>query len=132
MHLLGGGFSDWFTTKDASSNQTSGVDHVATYQQVHSELAKMNSLIYAQQNNFFQLHLGSKELQSDLEAQKMSLLRLMGLYMKNSLNAAHFTKTSIADDVDYVFSQEMMHRKLGLERTAGFQMLNLKEDAYAR
>jgi len=31
-----------------------------------------------------------------------------------------------------VFSQEMMHRKLGLERTAGFQLVNMKEDAYAR
>uniref|UniRef100_A0A7M5U9E5 RING-type domain-containing protein n=2 Tax=Clytia hemisphaerica TaxID=252671 RepID=A0A7M5U9E5_9CNID len=132
MHLLGGGFSDWFMDEDATANQTPGIDHVATYQQVHSELAKMNSLIYAQQNNFFQLHLGSKELQSDLEAQKTATLRLTGLYLKNSLNAAHFTKTSIADDVDDVFSQEMMHRKLGLERTAGFQLVNMKEDAYAR
>ena len=46
----------------SSLTQTGSDPHHSSYQQVQSELAKMNSLIYSQQNNFFQLHLGSKEL----------------------------------------------------------------------
>ena len=114
-----------------SFSQTSSDPH-QSYQQVQSELAKMNSLIYAQQNNFFQLHLGSKELQTDLETQKSAQLRFMGLYMRNTLNAAFFARESIADGIDSVFAQEMVHRKMGLERKSGFRLINLKQDAYKR
>ena len=101
-------------------------------QQVQSELAKMNSLIYAQQNNFFQLHLGSKELQTELETQKSHQLRLMGLYVRDTLNAAHHTRQSIADAIDSGITRELAQRKLVLERESGFRLMNLKEDAYRR
>ena len=104
--------------------------HHSSYQQVQSELAKMNSLIYAQQNNFFQLHLGSKELQSDLETQKATQLRFMGLYMRNTLNAAYFARQSIADTVDSAFAHEMVTRKMSLERQSGYSLVSLKRNAY--
>ena len=116
----------------SSLAQTGSNPHHSSYQQVQSELAKMNSLIYAQQNNFFQLHLGSKELQSDLETQKASQLRFMGLYMRNTVNAAYFARQSIADTVDSAFAHEMVNRKMSLERQSGHRLVNLKRDAYQR
>ena len=102
------------------------------FHQLQSELVKVNSLIYAQQNNFFQLHLGSKELQTELEAQKTSLLRLMGLYMRNGLKDSHAQKTAIVDSVDRLFADEMIRKKMDIERRIGFHLMNLKQDAYEK
>jgi len=128
MFLLGSPL--WNDTSLDAKSERSELE--SAFYQLQSELVKINSLIYAQQNNFFQLHLGSKELQTELESQKNSLLRLMGLYMHNGLKDAHAQKTAIVDNVDRLFAEEMIRRKMDIERRIGFHLMNLKQEAYEK
>lgn len=77
------------------------------FSQLHSDLSKIHSQIYAQQNNFFQLHLVSKELRSDFDTQRSTFEEYVFLYWRNVILDVRYKKTLIAQEIDMVMSQQL-------------------------